>query len=375
MKNIGKYFMVLIFVIIGMFCGIIIQKVASTMFTGTESIEFVLLIYVFLFAMMYVGIVLQIAIHEAGHLVFGLLTGYHFVSYRIFSWIWIKQNDKIVLKRFNLGGTGGQCLLNPPGDINDDYPVILYNLGGSIMNLFTALVFFILARVFAGQPIVWASFLMLAISGLGFGIANGIPVRMVVNNDGWNTLDLIRNPMAKRAFWVQMKVAALTSNDVPLNKMPAEWFAIPEDKDLKNGIVTYIATAAADRLIYEGKEDEAYALRKDLLAKDTGMPELFRLLMKEENIFYELTHDYPLDDIKNAHDPQFTKSIRPFLTMLNVLKTECIYALVVENDIDKANMLQQQFDKVADSYPYAVEIHLERSLLDQALFQFGYYAL
>ena len=97
--------------------------------------------------------------------------------------------------------------------------------------------------------------------------------------------------------------------------------------------------------------------------------------MKEENIFYELTHDYPLDDIKNAHDPQFTKSIRPFLTMLNVLKTECIYALVVENDIDKANMLQQQFDKVADSYPYAVEIHLERSLLDQALFQFGYYAL
>ena len=38
---------------------------------------------------------LQTVIHEAGHLVFGLLSGYQYCSFRIGSFMWIKQDGKI----------------------------------------------------------------------------------------------------------------------------------------------------------------------------------------------------------------------------------------------------------------------------------------
>jgi len=63
---------------------------------------------------MYAGIFLQLIIHEAGHLVFGMRSGYRFSSFRIGSFMWIRENDKIHCKRMSLAGTGGQCLMCPP---------------------------------------------------------------------------------------------------------------------------------------------------------------------------------------------------------------------------------------------------------------------
>ena len=57
---------------------------------------------------------LQIILHEGGHLVCGLLTGYRFVSFRIFNQTLIRQDGRMRIKRFNIAGTGGQCLLVPP---------------------------------------------------------------------------------------------------------------------------------------------------------------------------------------------------------------------------------------------------------------------
>ena len=60
-----------------------------------------------------VAFVLQIVLHEGGHLLFGLLSGYRFVSFRIFNWTLIRQEGKFRLKRFGIAGTGGQCLMFP----------------------------------------------------------------------------------------------------------------------------------------------------------------------------------------------------------------------------------------------------------------------
>lgn len=55
-----------------------------------------------------------VIVHEAGHLVCGLLTGYGFVSFRIFSFTFIREAGRLRVKRFAIAGTGGQCLLSPP---------------------------------------------------------------------------------------------------------------------------------------------------------------------------------------------------------------------------------------------------------------------
>ena len=45
-----------------------------------------------------IAIFLQVSLHEAGHLMCGLASGYRFVSFRIFSFTWIRQGGKVRIK-------------------------------------------------------------------------------------------------------------------------------------------------------------------------------------------------------------------------------------------------------------------------------------
>ncbi|MDR3269990.1 MAG: M50 family metallopeptidase, partial [Peptococcaceae bacterium] len=65
-----------------------------------------------------IAVVVQLIVHEAGHRVCGLLTGYRFLSFRVFRWMIVKRDDTLQLKEFSLKGTMGQCLLVPPDRID-----------------------------------------------------------------------------------------------------------------------------------------------------------------------------------------------------------------------------------------------------------------
>ena len=79
----------------------------------------------------------------------GLATGYRFVSFRIGSWMLQREHGKLRVRKFTLAGTGGQCLLAPP--LTDGkMPCVLYNLGGPLANLITALLCVL------GMPFHWA---------------------------------------------------------------------------------------------------------------------------------------------------------------------------------------------------------------------------
>ena len=77
----------------------------------------------------------QIILHEAGHLVFGLLSGYKFVSFRVGAVTLIRRNGKYCVKKYRVIGTGGQCLLTPPDLPLEKMPFFWYNAGGVIVNL------------------------------------------------------------------------------------------------------------------------------------------------------------------------------------------------------------------------------------------------
>lgn len=83
----------------------------------------------------YIALPIQILVHEGGHLLFGLLTGYRFVSFRLFSLVLTRSNGHLKLKRYALCGTAGQCLMLPPILNHHQHPYLLYNLGGIILNL------------------------------------------------------------------------------------------------------------------------------------------------------------------------------------------------------------------------------------------------
>lgn len=81
---------------------------------------------------------LQTIIHELGHLVFGLISKYKFLSFRIGSLTLIKIDGKYKLKSMKIAGTAGQCLLIPPEVEPNKLPITLYLLGGGLFNLISS---------------------------------------------------------------------------------------------------------------------------------------------------------------------------------------------------------------------------------------------
>ena len=75
-------------------------------------------------------IIFGIAVHELGHLVFGLLTGFGFCSYRLFSLVWFKEDGKIRFQNTKFIFMG-QCLMAPPED-PEKFKFVWYNLGGGL---------------------------------------------------------------------------------------------------------------------------------------------------------------------------------------------------------------------------------------------------
>ena len=193
------------FMLLGGICGMLMVLYGGLF--DYESSEISLAAFAVLFVSMYIAMYIQIAVHEAGHLVFGLATGYEFCSYRLGKLMWVKQNGKLSFKRYSLSGTGGQCLMSPPEIKDGKMPVVLYNLGGSIMNLFAAAVSVILFLLLRDAPVVSTIFLMSTVIGVFFAALNGIPMRLgTIDNDGYNALSIRKNENSMRSFYIQLKI-------------------------------------------------------------------------------------------------------------------------------------------------------------------------
>ena len=74
---------------------------------------------------LFVAMLIHTILHESGHLIAGLLTGYEYVSFRIGSLVWIKGKDnKLHLKKMKIKGTAGQCLMSPPQVPTEECPYV-----------------------------------------------------------------------------------------------------------------------------------------------------------------------------------------------------------------------------------------------------------
>ena len=362
-----QYIGVLFFMMIGAICGfLMITYIESTIGDGADLSEN-LFTLVSLFVFMYVGFFLHIIIHEGGHLIFGKLSGYTLSSFRIGSFMWLKENDTICFRRFSLSGTGGQCLMAPPEMRDGKIPVILYNLGGSLMNVITGSIFFALHVVFSEFAYLSIVFLMFSIIGFASALMNGVPMRMgTVDNDGYNAWALNRNPDAMRAFWVQMKANERISKGVRLKDMPDEWFEMPTDDAMKNSLVATIGVFACNRLMDAHRFEEADALMTRLLCMDSGMVGLYRDLLICDQIFCELIAQKRDQRIRTKMSKDQKKFMKSMKTFPSVIRTEYAYALLWEKDLEKAEKIKERFEKCAKTYPYPSDIQSERELIEIA---------
>lgn len=134
----GKYLSILLFLVLGGVAGFAAAPLLRQIVPPGGSLGHVLPPIAGMLALAALALWLQIVLHEAGHLVFGLLTGYQFSSFRVGSLCLMKVNGRLRIRRMSLAGTAGQCLLEPPPD-SARFPVLVYLLGGSLMNLLVGL--------------------------------------------------------------------------------------------------------------------------------------------------------------------------------------------------------------------------------------------
>lgn len=245
----------------------------------------------------------QIIIHEGGHLVCGLATGYRFVSFRIGSLILYRDGGRMRLGRFSIAGTAGQCLLEPPTDNIADatsIPYRAYSLGGVAANTIVAIMAAVV--LIAGVENVAVAFAaaMFFITGVVIAAMNGIPMRMAgVPNDGYTFRTMKQEADMRRSLWVQLTVNAQYSRGRLLRDMPDEWFAIPDGADLANHMYTTIAVFDVWRHVEHRDFEAADTLLRRLHACDGRMIELFRLETTADRMFVAILRQRPKSIIRN----------------------------------------------------------------------------
>ncbi len=320
-------------------------------------------VYVFLLLFYF----LQVVVHEGGHLIFGLLTGYKYSSFRIGSFMWVKTEGKLKLKRFSLSGTGGQCLMAPPDMVDGKIPYVLYNLGGCIANVVVSVIPMVVVLV-VWKP-TYANFMVLLWAGIGLFtvILNGIPMKLQgMPNDGHNAWSLGKHPEALKAFWLQMKINEQVALGKRLKELPKEWFELPSEDGMQNSLIATVAVFACNRLLDEGNYAEAAELMEHLVSGKNGMVGIHRHMLNADRIYCELVGENRKEKLEELYTAELKNFLKAMKKSPSAQRTEYLYAKYVEKEEKKAELAMTCFEKVAKTYPYAHEIEAERELIAYA---------
>lgn len=320
--------------------------------------------YVLLFVMIWIAYVLQIVIHEVGHLIFGLFSGYRFASFRVGKWMLLRKNGKLTVKRYFLAGTGGQCLMIPPERKDGNVPVVWFFLGGSILNFLFGVAS--LALAIWVNVSVWVTLFLWLNTAFAFlyALLNGIPMRTnLIANDGANAVALKKDTLAASEFCRHLLINAKSTEGMRLKDMPDEWFAFPTDEQLKNNAFAEGAVFFCNRLMDEGDFARAEERIKYLLDADSAMVGVHRKLLICDLMFCELIGERRSEILGELYTKEQYNFMRSMKEFPSVIRTEYAYAKLYLHDRSKMQLLRDAFEKCAKTYPNEGDIHSERELM------------
>lgn len=308
------------------------------------------------------ALVLSVIIHEGGHLVMGLLTGYKFSSFRIFSWILMKEDGRFTIKRFSIPGTGGQCKLAPPENTEpEETPFLLYHAGGFIFNFITAAIC-ILICVVVREKVVRVPLSELGFVNIYLGIVNAVPMTIGIDNDGKNIVSMMKSPAERRKIYNLLKADALQAEGMSLNEMPESLFETTEHCETSFDSMSYSFNAV--RLIEQNNYSAAAEKLKDAIHKPK-IADVLKNEMKCEYIFCRMAEGAEKEEIDELYDKSMKnyvdKTQKFYISRRRFLY---LYKLLIEKDNAEAEKEYDKFQKMEKKYPFSGEYKGERKIFD-----------
>lgn len=360
-KSYGKWTAIILYIMAGGFLGFRVAVRAIDAGKSGQGIALMILNIIWILIEFYLAMIIQVIVHEGGHLIAGLMSGYKFASFRILNLMVLKKNGKFYFKKFSLTGTGGQCLMAPPDMVDGHIPYVLYNLGGAMANvIFSAIIYGIYMAIGGVSDFC----IITVIIGLILAILNGIPMHMgEVDNDGYNALSLGKNKAAERDFWIQMKINELTTLGVRLKDMPSEYFDIPVKDDMDNSISATIGVFACCRAMDELDLEKARYIAEKLMKEGSGLIGIHRNMLISEVIFCELLGANDKDLIDRLYEGKFLKYTMAMASNPSILRMRYAYKLFYKENEKEAAEVLKDFEKAAAKYPHESEILGERELI------------
>ena len=362
-KNYGDIAAKIIMLLTGAVCGIFIIFTMNFFGTLVKGPAAFLLMFAEAMIIMYIASFVQTIIHESGHLIFGLITGYKFVSFRIGHFMFIKEKGRLKIKLYNVVGTAGQCLMMPP-QWNEKIPYRLYNLGGCIMNAATAL--FALAAYFAAgaEGFFALCMAMLAVMGLSMALTNGIPMRVGgISNDGMNAALLGKKENTLRAFWLQLYVNGLIARGERYRNMPREWFRLPEGEELSDPICCAMGVMLYNFCFDMHEFDEAEQTINYML-NAPGLLDVEKNELLCELLFLRVLRGAPKEEIDSLLTPKLNKYIKATANYVSRRRLAYAYQLLYLKNYSTAQKCLEVFERTAATYPYSAETENEREIIE-----------
>ena len=365
--------------LVGGLIGMLIGGLIVVLFTDTTWNEYIQKYYsidiseglaVFLVAIgsLFVSLAIIVPIHELGHLVCGLLSGYKFVSFRIFNFTLLKENGKFKIKKFAIAGTGGQCILTPPDLPLEKIPIGWYNIGGVVANiilLIAELPLFFLNL----NPFVVEALAIFAMTDAIMILINGLPMQAGgISNDGYNVKLLKRNLLSKQGIMNQLRANALIQKGMRPKDMPDDLFFNPRGINYKNALEVSIPLMYYSRFIDDKKYDNALEGMESLYChKDEIMPLYVKEIACELAFLYLRTGKIVKADLLLDND--LRKYIDTYRKMMSSKERLLVaIALYLDKDKEKATDIYEHFKARKNEYLLQGEVKSDLALIEDMLF-------
>lgn len=314
---------------------------------------------------LFLSVFILIPIHELGHLIAGLLSGYKFVSFRIGNLTFVKIDGKLKIKHFSVAGTGGQCLLDPPDRPLEQIPTDWYNIGGVVANIIAALLVLPVLLLSSNPFVIEAAVIFLIVDAYLI-IINGIPMKISgAANDGYNLLSLKRDLAAKNALVLALKGNVLIQNGVRPKDMPDNLFITPDATDYRNPLELSIPLMSASRLVDEFRFGEALREYESIYLHKKEIIPLYVKEIESELVFLRLVNgDIP--GASELFDGSLKKYIETYSKVMSS-KQRILFsvALFLDKDPDKANKILEDLESRKDQYLLQGEVRSDLAVMRQ----------
>lgn len=312
----------------------------------------------FSYACLFVSLQLQTAIHEAGHLIAGKLSGYQFVSYRIGSLLLIRQDGKLKLKKFSIPGTSGQCIMVPPeSDAPEKVPAVLYHAGGGLANLLS--VAFTFLSDISDSRYVLAFELIFVASAYAMALMNLFPLKVFVPNDGYNIMLILKNKEDRIAMYNLLRLRAY--DDIRPSQQPEKYYAYSEKGEYSQVSKMLYGT----RLLDSGAFAEAENLFRECAVNEKKAISYYRLESACEQLFCMIIRNADRKEMDELMTDELKKYIRKTgKSMVSRHRLLYAYKLLAENNPESAGKEYDEAVKMLKNCPAHGEEEMERRLLE-----------